>query len=214
VHSEWLNTFDSWPNRAFVDALRGAIGDTSKVVVWSPFEGSNLKEILRDLGRFGLGDLEMAEWITNVVEHRIVDIHKWARDLYYHPGMKGRTSIKVVMDALWKSDPIMRDQFTAWTGLTASESEDPYYALPPLEINGVRQDVREGTGAVRAYQAMMYGVEKNDEAAKAAWSQLLKQYCKLDTLSMVLIFEHWRRITADSSAATLVHNACPSSYSD
>jgi hypothetical protein len=25
------------------------------------------------------------------------------------------------------------------------------------------------------------------------WSELLKQYCKLDTLSMVLIVEHWRR---------------------
>ena len=109
--------------------------------------------------------------------------------------MRGRTSIKVVLEALWKSDPTMRDQFVAWTGLDASETNDPYHAIPPLEINGVAQDVREGTGAIRAYEAMMYGVERDDTVAKQGWADLLKQYCKLDTLSMVLIFEYWRRIT-------------------
>ena len=107
--------------------------------------------------------------------------------------MRGRTSIKVVLDALWKSDPVMRDQFAVWTRRPASELEDPYHALPSLEINGVVQDVREGIGAVRAYEAMMYGVERTDDEAKRAWRELLLEYCKLDTLSMVLVFEHWRR---------------------
>ena len=40
---------------------------------------------------------------------------------------------------------------------------------------------------------MMYGVEKNDPIAKTQWRELLLQYCKLDTLSMVLIFEYWKR---------------------
>jgi hypothetical protein len=109
--------------------------------------------------------------------------------------MRGRTSIKVVLDALWKSDQTMCEQFVRWTGLEASTDEDPYRALPPITINGVAQDVREGTGAIRAYEAMMYGVEKTDAEAKRAWAELLKQYCKLDTLSMVLIFEYWRRAT-------------------
>jgi hypothetical protein len=77
----------------------------------------------------------------------------------------------------------------------STELEDPYHALPSLLINGVEQDVREGTGAVRAYEAMMYGVERTDELARSAWRELLLQYCKLDTLSMVLVFEHWRRAT-------------------
>jgi hypothetical protein len=109
--------------------------------------------------------------------------------------MKGRTSIKVVMDALWKSDPQMCAQFTEWTGLPASESTDPYSALPAITINGKEQDVREGTGAMRAYEEMMYGVELENADAKAAWAQLLRQYCELDTLSMVLIFEHLKRAT-------------------
>lgn len=49
-------------------------------------------------------------------------------------------------------------------------------------------------GAIQAYEAMMYGVERHDHAAKRAWRELLLQYCKLDSLSMVLIFECRRRL--------------------
>ena len=122
-------------------------------------------------------------------------MHDWARTQYYNPGMRGRTSIKIVLDALWKSDPAMREQFTAWSGLAAGLADDPYRSLPPVEINGVWQDVHEGTGAMLAYQEMMYGADKHDAVVKDQWASLLKQYCKLDTLSMVLIFEHWRRLT-------------------
>jgi hypothetical protein len=195
THREWLNTDDVWPNTSFVYALRQAIGDSATVLTWSGYEGSRLNEIVRELEHFDASDPELVAWIRNVVDNRIVDLNAWATNDFYHPGMRGRTSIKVVLDALWKIDSAMRNQFTSWTGREATESKDPYHALPPLEINGVIQDVREGTGAIRAYEAMMYGVEKNDEAAKKAWCTLLLQYCKLDTLSMVMIFEYWRRVT-------------------
>lgn len=194
-HCEWLNEVDLWPNKSFVLALREAIGDTGSVATWSAFESSRLKEIVRELPHFEAENPELVAWTDDVVAHRIVDLHSWAKQDYYHPDMRGRTSIKFVLDALWKSDPVMRDQFSAWTQLPATELEDPYHALPSLVINGVEQDVREGTGAVRAYEAMMYGVERADQAAKSAWRELLLQYCKLDTLSMVLVFEHWRRAT-------------------
>lgn len=109
--------------------------------------------------------------------------------------MGGRTGIKFVLDALWKADPVMREQFTRWTGRSVSEFEDPYHALPRVVIAGAEQQVREGTGAVRAYEAMMYGVERNDAATKAEWRELLLRYCELDTLSMVLVHDYWRRCT-------------------
>lgn len=52
----------------------------------------------------------------------------------------------------------------------------------------------ESTGGT-AYQAMMYGVERTDVDARTAWAQSLRQYCRLDTRSMVLVFEYWRRRT-------------------
>jgi hypothetical protein len=194
-HSEWLNAVDAWPNMKFARTLRDAIGDTATVLAWSPFEGGRLKELAREHGYFMELDPELVAWVDGLVNRRIFDLHLCATGDFYHPGMRGRTSIKVVLDALWKADAAMRDQFSAWTGQPASESEDPYDALPTLEIAGVLQDVSEGTGAMRAYEAMMYGAEKNDEAAKEAWRTLLLRYCKLDTLSMVLIFEYWRRTT-------------------
>lgn len=194
-HREWLNDMEVWPNKSFAIALREAVGDSGQVATWSAFESSRLKELVRELPQFEAESPELVAWIDDLVAHRIVDLHDWAKYDFYHPGMRGRTSIKVVLDALWRSDPVMRDQFTAWTQLHATELEDPYHALPALVINGVPQDVREGTGAVRAYEAMMYGVEKGDDVAKNAWRTLLLEYCKLDTLSMVLVFEHWRRAT-------------------
>jgi hypothetical protein len=194
-HTEWLNEVPEWPNLAFARSLREQIGDAGTVLTWSSYEASQLKEIAGEHDRFAAFDPSLVAWVGAFVSPRVVDLLKWAADDFYHPGMRGRTSIKVVLDALWKSEQPMRDQFTEWTGVHVSEFEDPYHALPDLVIAGVRQDVREGTGAMRAYEAMMFGVEQDDVVAKAQWRQLLLQYCKLDTLSMVLIFEHWRRIT-------------------
>lgn len=194
VHNEWLNGEERWPNAEFARSLRSAIGDEGSVLTWSPFERTALREVVKELALFDMDDPELAAWIADVNDRRMVDLHPWAQKDFHHPDMGGRTSIKVVLDALWRCDETMRAQFEEWTGLPADPSTDPYASLPPIEINGVLQDVVEGTGAIRAYEAMMYGVEKNDPVAKAAWRELLLQYCKLDTLSMVLIFEYWRRV--------------------
>jgi hypothetical protein len=195
-HTEWLNNSEPWPNQLFAEALRATLGDEGTVLTWSPFEETTLNQVVDDLRRFGRHDPELAEWVRDVFERRAVDLHGWARDDYFHPGMRGRTSIKVVLDALWKSDAVMRRQLEEWTGRHMEASEDPYVSLPPIEINGAMQDVHEGTGAMRAYQEMMYGVSRHDAVARDNWGFLLKQYCALDTLSMVLILEHWRRATA------------------
>ncbi len=192
-HREWLNNVDIWPNQSFAESLRAAIGDEGPVLTWSHFEATTLRQIVSDLERFGRDVPDLVRWLSDVFERRIVDLNQWACRDYYHPGMGGSTSIKVVLDALWRADPVMRRQFVEWSGLTGEPGSDPYRALPPIEINGVLQEVREGTGAMQAYQEMMYGEHKHDDAARERWAALLKQYCRLDTLSMVLILDHWRR---------------------
>lgn len=47
--------------------------------------------------------------------------------------------------------------------------------LKVVAVTGVLQDVHEGTGAMRAYQEMMYRVEKSDPVAKAMWGALLRR---------------------------------------
>lgn len=193
THAEWLNDVDVWPNQSFAESLRAAIGNDGLVLTWSKYESITLKQIVADLERFGRDAPELVQWISDVVNRRVVDLHEWAQADFFHPAMGGRTGIKFVMDALWKNDAVMRQQFEEWTGLSADASRDPYASLPPVEIAGVLQDVHEGTGAMRAYQEMMYGAQRHDAGVRARWAKLLRQYCHLDTLSMVLILEHWRR---------------------
>ncbi len=193
-HTEWLNSEHFWPNVSFARTLRDVIGDDDRVLAWSPFEQGRLKELATEHPQFMPRDPDLEAWVAHLTKNRVFDLHLCAVNDFYHPGMGGRTSIKVVLDAMWKSDAAMREQYAAWTGTVVSAHEDPYHALPALEIAGVTQDVREGTGAMRAYEAMMYGVERSDTEAIAKWRELLLQYCKLDTLSMVLVFEYWRRL--------------------
>ena len=53
----------------------------------------------------------------------------------------------------------------------------------------------DGTGAVRAYEAMLYGEERDNPAVRAQWKEALLRYCKLDTAAMVMIWEYWGRRT-------------------
>ena len=72
----------------------------------------------------------------------------------------------------------------------------PYEALPPEIIDGVERRIVNGTDAVNAYQSMMYGPGRHDEANRAAWERLLLRYCELNTAAMVMVWRHWKNITA------------------
>jgi hypothetical protein len=76
----------------------------------------------------------------------------------------------------------------------------PYDSPPPLQIGDQSVAVAEGTGAIRAYEAMVYGVEKDDPKPQDNWKRLLLQYCKLDTLSMVMVWRHWNQIITNIPA--------------
>jgi hypothetical protein len=199
-HREFLNTQPIWPNELFARSLREAVGDTGTLMVWSPFEKSVLTSVADELSALGSGDHELANWLrqtalqTSTAGGRQLDLLKLCRAHYYHPAMGGSNSIKYVMDAIWKNFPEVRTRFTEVSGKIGDAALGPYTALDALIINGVKQEVAEGTGAVRAYFAMVYGVERDDAAAKEQWSQLLREYCKLDTLAMVLVWEHWMRV--------------------
>ena len=191
-HQEWLNTVDTWPNAKFLAALRGAVGDSGAILTWSPYETTVLREIREQLERYRLTEPSLMAWLEAALA-RVVDLHRICMDSFFHPAMGGRTSIKVVLDALWKVDPQLRRRFTEWMELPANPERDPYQALPGIEVAGRMLDVADGTGAMTAYTAMLYGAERDEPDIRQAWETLLRRYCKLDTLAMVLIWDYWRR---------------------
>ena len=52
--------------------------------------------------------------------------------------------------------------------------------------------IHEGTGDMRAYQGALYGNSMGDGKFLRRIENELRNYCKFDTLAMVIIWEHWR----------------------
>jgi hypothetical protein len=223
THQEWLNTGRDFPNFAFAQALRVSIGDEGTVYVWSPYEQATLnrvlvqieewlerdaKEAVRVAGLRSAAELrKLADWLDRLLgsedekgkrhdSPRIRDLHKLALEHYFHPDMGGRTSIKVVLPAIWSHSQALRNHpwFAQYLKLGANgQPIDPYKTLPALPLGDAGDDeesITDGTGAIRVYQDLIFRQEA-DPKIRANREQLLKQYCELDTAAMVMIWQHW-----------------------
>lgn len=193
VHAEWINTDSYFPNFAFARSLREALGDGGTVFMWSHYERDTLNMIREQILGRAEDDPELGAWLLALAK-RLVDMCKLCSEEYFHPRMGKYTSIKKVLDAVWHADPVLKAEFPGY----AASPDNPYETLPPAVIAGEEVVVSEGTGAVRAYQAMLYGPLRHDAAAKRHHHDLLLRYCKLDTAAMVMIWNHWRRVTVNS----------------
>jgi hypothetical protein len=190
-HAEWINLDESFPNFAFAESLMDHLGQEGTVFMWATHENTILKDILRQMeGRHE--NQVLKDWLSWMTSSRMVDMNQLTLSYYFHPLMKGRTSIKKVLDAVWQTDPILWGRFPAYVKEKDGELLSPHKSLPPLIINGKDVFVNEGTGAITAYQSMLYGPQKSDKGNRDQWRRLLLQYCELDTLAMVMIYWHWK----------------------
>lgn len=196
-HSEWLNTDDAFPNFKFAHSLKNQIGNEGTVYIWSNYEVAILREIREQMTKYGKKDPDLAMWLDAMVADgnpRIVDLCALAKDYYFHPAMKGSLSIKYVLPAVWKTDANLRSH-PLFQGYVRSDAHgnllNPYATLPSLPIGNEEEVVKEGTGAMRVYQEMMFGRAKQDTTTRDNYRKLLLQYCQLDTAAMVAIWMHW-----------------------
>ncbi len=200
-HSEWINTEDVFPNFKFAHTLREQIGDRGTVLTWAHHENSVLKDIIRQAENYGIQDYSLIEWLTAMTDkekNRILDLNKVTLDNYFHPAMKRKTSLKAVLPAIWNNNPELHE--IAWLKKYVSLGEDgkgvldPYKTLAKIEIAGQAESVDEGTGAMRAYQDMMYGKARQlSQESREGWKKLLLQYCELDTIAMLVVWTYWER---------------------
>ena len=222
AHAEWLNTDRDFPNFAFAASLRQHLGEHGTVYVWSPYEQSTLNRVLVQIEEWVQRDAcealrvsglpngaaldELADWIDCLLgpadakgkrhSPRIRDLHQLALAHYFHPAMQGRTSIKVVLPAVWRSSAALRGHpwFAAYLQLDAQGIPcDPYKSLPPLPLGDAEGDedaITDGTGAIRVYQDLIFRHEA-DPQFRENRRRLLLQYCELDTAAMVMIWRHW-----------------------
>jgi hypothetical protein len=208
-HTEWINVADSFPNFAFAEALMEQLGNRGSFLTWSLHEETILNLIRAQMRRYRYSNSRLERWLDFVTKRDrnqsrfIVDMCALAKEGYFHPKMKGKLSLKNVLPAVWESNEELHNHpmFLKYYKRTPDGTLiNPYDTLPTLpfgnpdEGEGETENVvTEGTGAMRAYQEMLYGVTRNDDAIKNNWRRLLLQYCDLDTAAMVMVWMHWTK---------------------
>ena len=103
------------------------------------------------------------------------------------------TSLKAVLPAVWKNNSYLHEipWLKEYYGKEGDRILDPYKVLSQIDIAGKAEVVNEGTGAMRAYEEMLFGLHRDNKEVKEKWAKILLQYCKLDTMAMVIVWLHW-----------------------
>lgn len=215
-HYQWIHTGpkfpdpNEYPNIEFARTLMQQIGNEGTPFMWASHENTVLRSILERMEAQSHPDLTLRKWLTGMTHFasktkdrsrdrkgRLVDMNKLTEQYYFHPDMKGRTSIKKVLPAVWTAHPYLHD-VGAFRDYAPTEFEqgliDPYETLvavnPSCEWKDAEEVIRGGTAAMRAYQRIRFDHTLNDTDRQELRNQLL-QYCKLDTMAMVIIAHHW-----------------------
>lgn len=150
-------------------------------------------------------------------DRNMVDLCKVVKDYYYNPHTKGSNSIKAVLPAALNSSDFLKKKYSQpigniqlsshnfpanhiWLQTDEDTIINPYKTLPPLFDNWVEADIEEnisdmeniadGGAALTAYAKLQY-VDMSQKERDELTNGLLK-YCELDTLAMVMIYEHFK----------------------
>jgi hypothetical protein len=147
----------------------------------------------------------------------MVDLWKLVTRFYYDPYTRGSTSIKHVLPAILNSSDFIKNKYSRpiygadkgipslnfsdqqWVRYERENLIDPYKLLPrlfndqPENMDDLLSDqdrIADGGTAMIAYARMQF-IEMSD-FERAVLRKGLLQYCELDTLAMVMIFEAWK----------------------
>ena len=219
---EYLETrVGAFPNIDFVRALKNELaGDSGTIFRYSSHENSVLcgirEQILR--GHAQIPDhAELVAFIESITQPRdkesgwqpgprnMVDLLDLTKKYYYDLRMGGSNSIKHVLPAVLATSPALRMRYPEYYD-AHGQPGDPYAQLPPLfdglsehDRELIRRDaicldetgkIADGGAAMTAFARMQY-TEMGD-AERAVLCAALREYCKLDTLAMVMIIQAWQ----------------------
>jgi hypothetical protein len=147
----------------------------------------------------------------------MVDLWDIVKRYYYNPLTKGSNSIKDVLPAVLISSKYIREKYSKrikdidlssknfpedhiWLIIKDGASLSPYKMLPSVFQNWTEEDIENtlseiedianGGAALTAYSKLQYSDMEKSETEEL--TKALLKYCELDTLAMVMIFEHFK----------------------
>jgi len=157
---------------------------------------------------------------TDAGDRNMIDLFQAIKDYYYSLYMGGSISIKSVLPAALKTSKFLQGKYSrtiteiglssknfpgdhTWLQEIDGEIQSPYKTLPPLfedwdeeQLDATiseMENIADGGAALTAYGKLQY-TDMSEEERLEIKNSLLK-YCELDTLAMVMIYEHLRELT-------------------
>jgi len=152
-------------------------------------------------------------------DRNMVDLWEVEKNYYYNPLTKGSNSIKAVLPASLSTSKFLQEKYSQpisqinvtsknftnnhiWLEIDNGDVKSPYKMLPSV-FNGWSEeqlettlseieDIDNGGAALTAYGKLQY-TDMEQEEIDELTSALLK-YCELDTLAMVMIYEHFKEL--------------------
>ena len=152
-------------------------------------------------------------------ERNMVDLNRVVKEYYYNPHTKGSNSIKAVLPASLNSSIYLKNKYSrpigeinltsinfdinhVWIRIVEGQVVNPYKMLPPVfdgwtalekEDNlSEMEGISDGGAALTAYAKLQY--QDMSERERTEITKGLLKYCELDTLAMVMIYEHFKEI--------------------
>jgi hypothetical protein len=168
---------------------------------------------------------ELIDWIPTITiidkdepppERAMVDMLQLVQNYYYQKDMGGSNSLKSVLPTIMNHSAFIKNKYAQPMGYGThlrgeivwqnnnnnGKAVDPYKLLPPLfEGIDISSDtyldgkglIRDGGAAMMAYMLLQFS-DLDSDIRKRIVKGLLK-YCELDTLAMVLLYEHWKSLS-------------------
>jgi len=203
------------PNLSFIRELKSQLSiDNGSIFSFSDFEMQCLRNLSDDAAICGAEDAkEIQSFIKSLIDthspRALVDLLQVYKSFVYLPRTKGSNSIKDVLPAILNDSELLQTfygdriygsegrvkslNFTkpiSWLQMEGGEVIDPYSLLPILdEVPEGMMKVKNGGAAPAAYSLLQSG--RLDGPQREYLKNSLLQYCELDTLAMVMIYQYF-----------------------
>jgi len=181
------------------------------IVQYSDFERNALKLIRRELmdeSNFISDAQKLITWIESVINRKdstnphppyMVDLSRQVRNFYYNREMEDSLSIKDVLRSIMSlsnflkvnySQPYSSENFDRiqwWQSDGKGGARNPYEIL----VETGDSPIHRGTEAMVVYGKLI--AQETGKERLEAYQRALLKYCELDTLAMLMIYQHWQQ---------------------
>lgn len=221
--AEWVETRPGvFPCFNFVRELKKVLEkDEGSVFMYHHYERTTLNDVKAMLQGSKEADKdELIAFINTLVEDDspriMIDQQKLVVQYYYSVHMGKSNSIKDVLPAVLNESEVLKEIYTKpYSGLSITDKVlyqfdeegtviNPYKLLDPVgygipdEADEVEielesgKTISEGGTAMMAWARMQFEDVPEEEREKVF--EALLRYCELDTLAMVMIYQHWESL--------------------